>query len=164
MPSVVVSLELARETMIQVSPASPGSFLGFSLLAASPTLTTVPCHLQRPRDLMVVIWSPWTELSESLGALVFHGQRVAWPCPHLPSEQAALQARAPQSDFALSFCVAGLNGSQRVCQLLAVSGEVPKVTPQNSNIRCVLNHWLWLCPGSVKPCSKSKISQSRAGR
>lgn len=120
-----MSLELACE-MIQVSPGSPGSFLGLLLLAAPPTLTTVTCHFQKPRDLVAVIWSPPTGLSQSLGTLMFHGLRVAWLCP------AALQAQDPKFDFALSFYVAGLmGGSLWICQLLAVPGDVPKATAQN---------------------------------
>lgn len=82
----VMSLELACE-MTQVSPVSPGSFLGLSPWSASSALTTVTCHLQRPRALVAVVWSPSTGLSESLGALVFQGPRVAWPTHDFPQSK-----------------------------------------------------------------------------
>lgn len=104
-------LELAWE-MILVSPESPGSFLGLLLLAASPTLTTVTCHFQRQRDLMAVTGSQSTGLSDSLGALMFYGPGVAWLCPRLPSEQAALQPQDPEFDFVLLFYVAGFMGAR----------------------------------------------------
>lgn len=111
----VTHLELICE-MIQDSPASPESLPGPSLLAVSSS-TWITIISSKPRDLMAVIWSPSAELSDSLGPIMFHGLRASWPCPRLPSEQAALQTREPGFDSVLLFHVVRLKGASGIASL-----------------------------------------------
>lgn len=103
----VMSLKFTCE-MNQASPVSPGRFLGLLILASSPALTTIMCHFQRP---VAVIWSPLTGLSESLGALEFHGPRVAWPTHGSPQSKQLCRPKTPSLTLHFLFYVAGLLGA-----------------------------------------------------